>query len=187
MLRIHFSKQKYFFLQKDRVVIRLTAESAFIPRRSYPIPARYSLRLCSVTRTRPSRWRWGGRACIGREDNGVPGRGIFDAVETITRLSGIVDHAPVFPEVRAARRRRQEGPYGAYLTSHSVRAMADHFKKPIDSTVGAHCPHARRVLHGPPTWSPARDHVIEKKATREKESRAEISIFRWEEKSDILN
>ena len=48
--------------------------------------------------------QWGGRACIGREDNGVLGRGIFDAMETITGLSEIVDHAPVFPEVCAARR-----------------------------------------------------------------------------------
>jgi len=105
-------------------VIRLAAslESAFIPRRNYPIPARYSLHLCSVTGTRrdeTSRRQWGGRACIGRGDNGVPRRGIFDAVETITGLSGIVDHAPVFPEVRVVC--RQEGLYGAYLTSHSVR------------------------------------------------------------------
>lgn len=47
-----------------------------------------------------------GRACISREDNGVPERGIFNAVETITVLSGIADRAPVFPEVRA----RQERP-----------------------------------------------------------------------------
>jgi hypothetical protein len=42
------------------------------------------------------------RACIGREDNGVLGRDIFDAVETIAGLSGIVDHAPVFSEVHVA-------------------------------------------------------------------------------------
>lgn len=104
-------------------------------------------------RDETSRRQWGERACIGREDNGVPGRGIFDALKTITGLSEIVDHAPVFPEVRAARRRRQEGPYGAYLTSHSLRAMADHLKEPIDSPLEAHCPRTRRLLlHRPPTW-----------------------------------
>lgn len=108
ILRICFSKQRYFFVtKKQNFVIRLRPQNSRLFRDASarsPRDIRCAY-ICSVTSTRreeTSRRQWGGRACIGREDNSVLGRDIFDVVETIAGLSGIIDHAPVFSEVHVA-------------------------------------------------------------------------------------
>lgn len=123
------------------------------------------------------------RACIGREDNGVPEWGIFNAVETITVLSGIANRAPVFPEVEfragSQETETQERPCGAYLTE-SLGACDGW---PLQGANWLHCgtplssrptPYTSRVETGRPRGTRSAITSLEKKS---RESQAESFNF----------